>query len=250
MARVARKTSESGVYHILLRGINNRAIFYDEEDGDVFLSRLEAIKTEEPYALYAVCLMGNHIHLLIKGGKDNVPRILMKLLSGYVHWYNHKHKRQGRLFQDRYKSDPIEADAVFLNTIRHIHQNPVKAGMVKTAEEYAWSSHNYYISEKKSFFDTDVALAMLGGVEGYQQFIREEADGEFLESTKNVTISDEKLMEQIEDICLRRRITDVLELKKEARTAFLKKLRQIPGTTLRQISRVTEIPMHIVRRIK
>ena len=66
MPRQARKQSESGIYHIMLRGINRQQIFEGEEDRKRFLETLENYKGLCGYTIYAYCLMGNHIHLLIK----------------------------------------------------------------------------------------------------------------------------------------------------------------------------------------
>ena len=125
MPRGPRKKSASGVYHIVLRGINKQTIFYDDEDREVFLNRLKIVKKDKPYKLYAFCLMSNHVHLLIKEEKEPISKIFCKVLSSYVYWYNRKYERIGNLFQDRFKSEVIGKDAHLLYAVRYIHQNPV-----------------------------------------------------------------------------------------------------------------------------
>jgi len=129
MPRQARRKSESGIYHIMLRGINQQQIFEDEEDSLRFLETLLKYKEQCGYEIYAYCLMGNHIHILLKEGKENLTLVLKRIAGSYVYWYNWKYRRSGHLFQDRFKSEPVEDDEYFLTVIRYIHQNPIKAGI-------------------------------------------------------------------------------------------------------------------------
>lgn len=126
MPRQARKKSESGIYHIMLRGINKQQIFEDDEDCQKYLQILKECKAVSEFKLFAYCLMGNHIHLLIQLGKEPIDLIFKRIGSRYVYWYNLKYRRTGHLFQDRYKSEPVEADSYFLTVVRYIHQNPPK----------------------------------------------------------------------------------------------------------------------------
>ena len=66
MPRKARKKSESGIYHIMMRGINRQNIFEDDEDNMKFLQILEQYRDKCGYDIYAYCLMGNHVHLLLR----------------------------------------------------------------------------------------------------------------------------------------------------------------------------------------
>ena len=145
MPRQARRKSESGIYHIMLRGINRQVIFEDEEDNLKFLETLKNYKAVSGYKLFAYCLMSNHIHLLLRVEKEYLDLIIKRIAGSYVYWYNWKYKRNGHLFQDRFKSEPVEDDAYFLTVIRYIHQNPIKAGLSKTIDDYKFSSYNEYI---------------------------------------------------------------------------------------------------------
>ena len=146
MPRQVRRKSESGIYHIMLRGINQQQIFEDSEDYEKFLQILKDCKAVSEYKLFAYCLMGNHIHLLIQEDKEPIEQVIKRLATRFVYWYNIKYQRVGHLFQDRFKSEPVEDDAYFMTVIRYIHQNPVKAGLCKNVREYEYSSY-------KNFFD-------------------------------------------------------------------------------------------------
>ena len=139
MPRQARKKSESGIYHVMLRGINQQQIFEDSEDCDKFIQILQECKAVSGFKLFAYCLMGNHIHLLIKPEKEPLEQVFKRIGGRYVYWYNVKYQRVGHLFQDRFKSEPVEDDSYFLTVIRYIHQNPVKAGLCKNIKDYKYS---------------------------------------------------------------------------------------------------------------
>ena len=136
MPRTARLLSTTGFYHVILRGINRQRIFEDEEDYERFLFLLEHYKTICGYELFAYCLMPNHIHILIKEGKEALSTVFCRIGTSFVYWYNLKYERSGHLFQDRYKSEAVEDDAYFLTALRYIHRNPVKAGLCNDPAEY------------------------------------------------------------------------------------------------------------------
>ena len=126
MPRKARIKSNSGIYHIIMRGINRQTIFEDEEDYNKFIQTLQRFKEICEYKIYAYCLMGNHLHLLLGEGKDPLETVMRKICGSYVFWYNQKYGRVGNLFQDRYMSEPVEYNSYLLNVTRYIFRNPIK----------------------------------------------------------------------------------------------------------------------------
>lgn len=144
MPRQARGLSESGIYHIMLRGINQQQIFEDEEDSHKYLEILKTCKTISKFKIFAYCLMGNHIHLLIKIEKENLELIFKRIGARFVYWYNWKYQRNGHVFQGRFKSEPVEDDRQLLAIIRYIHRNPLKSGLGNL--NYKYSSYNKYIN--------------------------------------------------------------------------------------------------------
>lgn len=131
MGRQARQLSESGFYHILLRGINRQHIFEEESDYTYFLKDLHNLKTDLAFAVYAYCLMSNHVHLLLREKQaGDISLIMKRLLTKYAMYFNRKYQRNGALIANRYKSVPVEIDEYFIPLLRYIHQNPLKAGLV------------------------------------------------------------------------------------------------------------------------
>ncbi len=89
MPRTARKISETGVYHAMVRGNNRQDIFQDKEDRVMFLEKLSAVKERSMCSTYAYCLMSNHVHLLIAESVETISQIMKRLGSAYAYWYNH-----------------------------------------------------------------------------------------------------------------------------------------------------------------
>ena len=136
MPRLSRIKSKTGIYHIMLRGINQQLIFEDEEDCDKFLEVLESCKSVSGFELYGYCLMGNHLHLLLKTVNEDLDLIFKRIGARYVYWYNWKYRRSGHLFHDRFKSEPVSDDKYFLTVLRYIHRNPVKANLCKNPDDF------------------------------------------------------------------------------------------------------------------
>ncbi|MCQ2192216.1 MAG: transposase [Paludibacteraceae bacterium] len=149
MTRKSRIYSESGVYHVMLRGVNKQQIFENAEDYSYFLSilRMLAEKTEsgKQCTIYAYCLMNNHVHLLLKEDNKCISDIMQIIASSYVFYYNKKYERVGHLFQERFKSQPVCSFEYFVTLLRYIHQNPVKSHLTSRISDYPWSSWQEYL---------------------------------------------------------------------------------------------------------
>lgn len=161
MPRSARKKSRSGIYHVILRGVNRQQIFYDEEDYLRFINTMMWYKRVSDFELYCYCLMGNHIHLLLKEAGEPLEMIFRRIGASFVYWYNLKYDRTGHLFQDRYKSEAVDDKSYFFTVLRYIVQNPIKAGICLSPEDYPYSSMGDYIAETNGITDTYYALGMV-----------------------------------------------------------------------------------------
>jgi REP element-mobilizing transposase RayT len=126
------------IHHVMGRGVEGCTIFRDEHDREAFLKRLaDGIGKPGGPRLYAWALMSNHFHLLLRSGEENLSSIMRRLLTGHAVSHNLRHKRKGHLFQNRYKSIIVEEEPYFLELVRYIHLNPVRCGIVKSAEDLA-----------------------------------------------------------------------------------------------------------------
>lgn len=187
MTRRARELSRSDIYHIMLRGNERKNVFQDSDDKQRFLDGIVAKQKETDFSVYAYCLMDNHVHLLLNTKPDDLSSIMKGIAVRCASFYNWKHSRVGHVFQDRFKSEPIEDDRHFLAAVRYIHNNPVKAGMVEKAEEYRWSSYSEYLKlESKSWIDTNFLLSMIAAnrkmaIEEFERFSNERDEISFIE---------------------------------------------------------------------
>jgi putative transposase len=142
MPRRARIVAAGFPMHVILRGIDRSAVFFDEDDRRFFLDRLALTADEESVAVHAYVLMGNHVHLLMTGATDQgVTRLMKRLGQRYVQRVNRRYGRTGGLFEGRFRSSLIEADRYLLACQRYIELNPVRAGIVAAPGDYRWSSY-------------------------------------------------------------------------------------------------------------
>ncbi len=111
------------------------------------------------HRILAFCLMTNHVHLAVQVADFPLSRILQNLAFRYTRWINWRRKRSGHLFQGRYKAFVVEAEPYLVELTAYIHLNPVRAGIVKDAGAYRWSSHRAYSGkELLPWLETDFIL--------------------------------------------------------------------------------------------
>jgi putative transposase len=252
MPRVARKKSATNIYHVMIRGINKQNIFVEDADFKKFINILTAYHVRIEYEIYAYCLLDNHVHLLIKEGNEPLSNTMRRIGTSYVYWYNWQYGRKGHLFQDRYKSEPVENDTYFLTVLRYIHQNPVQAGLSADIEGYQWSSYREYLAESKLVnVDFTFGLFHENSVEAKAMFIRfnkELNNDKCLEITApRKTISDKEISQIIKHsfgIDLASLRNQQLSTQREV-LQFLKKL---DGPSLRQLSRLTGFTVNKIFR--
>ncbi len=158
MPRQKRKLGLSKIYHIIARGNERKDIFLDDEDKNKFVQIIINKKRKNEYILYAYCLMSNHLHLLLKEEEDNISRVMRRINTAYAYYFNKKYNRVGHVFQDRFKSEPVENDHYLISLIRYIHNNPVKVKIVNQPHQYKWSSYSLYLKEQKSIIDKEEIL--------------------------------------------------------------------------------------------
>ena len=106
--RRPRERSESGVYHVFLRGINRQDIFYDDDDYQHFLETIDQMKSDDQFAVYGYCLMTNHIHLLVRENTDTISRVMSRIGTSYAWWYNQKYGRSSHVFQGRTEANALK----------------------------------------------------------------------------------------------------------------------------------------------
>jgi len=144
MPRHARIDIPGLLHHVIVRGIEKRPVFLDDQDREEFISRFTRLLAETDTDCYAWALLDTHLHLLLQPQSAKLSYFMRRLLTGYAVVFNLRHKRAGHLFQNRYKSIVCDGDSYLLELLRYIHLNPLRAGVVDSLEsldDYPWCGH-------------------------------------------------------------------------------------------------------------
>lgn len=248
MPRTARKESQSGIYHVILRGINRQDIFEDELDYRFFVKTLEEVKAISEFELYAYCLMPNHIHLLLRVGGEPLDQVFRRIGTRFVYWYNGKYNRVGHLFQDRFRSEPVDNENYFCTVLRYIIWNPAKAGLERCPGNYPWSSYNDYKNRTDGLTDIDFAVQMLGSDEDILAFFGVETEEEVMDITP---IRAKKKDEEVRDVM--KKLTGCSSLAEFQHLGIRERMDAVAKMyskhiSMGQIARVTGMPKSSVHR--
>ena len=174
MPRGPRIDVEGGLYHVIARGIERRAVFRDDQDRKGLIERLSVLVQEESIDLFAYVLLDNHFHLVARRQQSPLAQFMRRLLTGHTVTFNRRHRRAGHLFQNRYKSVLCDEDSYLLQLVRYVHLNPVRARIVADPADYRWSSHAAYLERRApKWLNTREVLEQLGGRAAYRRFIAE-----------------------------------------------------------------------------
>ena len=149
MARLPRLTLPSYPHHVIQRGNNRQGIFSTPADYEMLLALLHENAQKFSVAVHAYVLMTNHFHLLATPETDDgLPLMMQAVGRRYVRYFNDIQGRTGTLWDGRYRSTVIQAERHLLSCMVYIDSNPVRAGLVRDAKDYPWSSHAHYIGQR------------------------------------------------------------------------------------------------------
>ncbi|MBO0995671.1 transposase [Bacillus sp. SD088] len=137
-------------YHITSRGNRKEPLFLNHLDYRAFFHILQKIHEKIPLEFASFCIMSNHFHLQLRSQQASISKVMALLNKRYANYYNTRYRLTGHVFENRFFSSLIEDRAGMLQVSKYIHLNPVKAGMVKKPEDYAWSSYRFYHQEIKN----------------------------------------------------------------------------------------------------
>lgn len=231
MARKPRIEFDGAFYHVITRGNQRQKIFKEKEDYTRYLAILGDYKDRYKYFLYAYVLMSNHVHLLIETQKASLSKILQGINQRYTMYFNRKYSTIGHLFQGRYKAILCDKDEYLLTLVKYIHLNPVRAGIVKSADEHEWSSHCFYAERHRSgdiIIDTDQVLWIFSGGKAkarrlYRAYMSEDSEvgkEDIYNTIDQRILGDERFAEEVSG-------------KGKIETIYTKRLREY---TLREIA--------------
>ena len=249
MPRHARTLAESGVYHVIVRGVNRDAIFLEDEDYERFLASLVRARAAAGCVVLAYCLMTNHVHLVLRAAGEPIGAVVRRLGVRYAGWFNRKYGRVGHLFQDRFVSRPVDEEEYLIHLLRYVWNNPVDAGLAATAEEYRWSSRRD-LGRGSTIVDERALRDLLP--EGALLLLRDEhppvpADGFAIESAYRERLTDGQVASLLREASGAGSSTEFGVLDQETRRRCIHELRT-RSVSYAQISRVTGLSITSVRR--
>ena len=178
MARPLRLEHPGAVWHATSRGNGKAPIFLDDRDREEFLAAVGKVVDTMRWRLHAWVLMGNHYHLLLETPEPNLSAGMRQVNGLYGQAFNRRHGRTGHLFQGRFKGILVQRESHLLEVCRYVVLNPVRAGMVSSADEWPWSSYHATAGLKPAppWLDTEWTLAHYGESRArarYRAFVRE-----------------------------------------------------------------------------
>ncbi len=152
------------MYHVTSRGDRREDIYRDEEDRAAWLETLGQVCDRFNWRVHAHCEMTNHYHFVVETPEANLSKGMRQLNGVYTQRFNGRHKAVGHLFQGRFKAILVERDAYLLELSRYVVLNPVRAGMVRRPEDWAWSSYAAMVglASKPHWLETDWLLGQFG----------------------------------------------------------------------------------------
>ena len=184
MARLPRVHFPGAIYHVMARTNAGVPIFEQASQRADFLTLLGETKKQRPFSLFAYCVMSNHLHLLLQVRSVPLSDIMQRLLTTWARRVNLSHRQLGHVFQGRYKAILCRDDGYLMSLIRYIHQNPVRANVVKRSEDWLGSGHAEYVGGSSwNLIDRDLALSFFGregqvALERYRRYIVDSAGPE------------------------------------------------------------------------
>ena len=263
MPRQPRVPSGTEIYHVMMRGINHQNIFEEPEDYYQFITTLDRLRVlyddlglpcGTSFTLYGYCLMANHFHLLIREREDTIGNIIKRIASSYVYYYNHKYLRDGHLFKERFKSEPVNDMSYFTTLLRYIHQNPVKAGIVTEVKDYEYSSWGEYTGQVEPTFqicDTQTVLKRIP-FNSLNEWINEPLPDNacYLDGDEELPLnrySDEEAWKVIKELTGTANASEFQKLHRERQREALRELRDL-GASVRQLQRLTGLGRGLIQR--
>ena len=244
MPRAARLKSNTHIYHVIVRGNNRQAIFQDERDYHYYFKCLFGAKNNHSLDFYAYCLMPNHVHLLVYDPADRLSDAMRQISTKYVYYYNHKYGRVGYLFQDRFKSFPVETETYALTLVRYINQNPIRAGLERTLGAYPYNSYADILSGIGSLVNPNFAKSFFASSEQLFEYFSTIVPKM---TPQGARISDAAASELMAKYCKCKSPSDFAQMDSSEQIRIIQiMLRlQIPAS---QIVRITGVSKYLVRK--
>ena len=207
MSRPLRLEFPGALYHLTSRGDRREDIYEDDTDRQAFLDVFSSVIERHNWVCYAYCLMSNHYHLLVQTPDANLSKGMRQLNGVYTQAYNRRHKKSGHLFQGRYKSILVDVDSYLLEVSRYVVLNPVRAGMVKSAAQWEWSSYQAMVDQAAppEWLSSDYLLSQFSvqrktAIRKYTEFVQQGIKNEpiWAQLNNQIYLGDQTFVKEVQ----------------------------------------------------
>jgi len=208
MPRIARAVAVGHPHHITQRGNYRQQVFQGDEDYHQYLEWLKSYSTKYSLKIWAYCLMGNHVHfILVPIEPDSLAKTFNTLHMRYSQHFNIRNKATGHLWQGRFYSCLLDERHLYAG-IRYVENNPVRAGIVKKAEDYKWSSAKSHVKGKSDPVQSNDCY-VLKKIKDWSAYLKEKEDVLLVDAIRKNTRSgrpcgDHLFAQQVEKLLGRR----------------------------------------------
>ncbi len=239
MPRISRKNIIGKCFHLMSQGINKEKIFLDNMWKEKYKELLKKYSLEYKINIISYCIMNNHVHLLVYvDDVNNLSKFMHRINTIYASYYNRENNRVGYVFRNRYQVQTIKDEMHLKTCIVYIHNNPVKAGIVRKCNEYNYSSFYEYI-EKAEVISIQVLKEILN-INEYPELL------EFIIKTHKNEYKYKFL--EIEEKINYNNLVKRLKKQKYTNKEIIYELKNVYNLSERKISEYLEISRYQVRK--
>lgn len=202
MPRIARAVARGYPHHVTQRGNYRQTVFETEGDYLQYLEWLKEYSERNALEIWAYCLMNNHVHFVcVPGREDSLARTFNTLHMRYSQYVNRRRKASGHLWQGRFYSTILDEPHVYA-AVKYVETNPVRAGIVKKAEDYRWSSTRAHTSGSQDGIVSGRCY-VLEEIRDWRDYLREKEDKTMVERIRKCSLTgrpcgDESFIRKLE----------------------------------------------------
>lgn len=263
MPRKSRQLSNSDIYHVLIQGYNKAEIFKDESDKKYFITILLNNVLQNNLKILAYCVIDNHAHLLVEDLQNILSKLVKEITKKYAYYINKKYNRTGKVFHDRFRSEPIEDTESLTSIVSFIHNNPLIHNLTKHPNHYQWSSYNCYLyndhTENSLVFSNELLDRLLQVNDDFLKLPLTHTNNlsshKFMDcnniDTSKTILSETQAKIFIKDYLENRNETlDSVKTNWELRYSLVHELKESSNLSIRKIAYLLSLTRGIVQNIK
>jgi putative transposase len=182
MPRISRGLADDSIYHVINRGNGGQVVFQEDKDYKAFVNLLKEAKIRYAVKIFAYCLMPNHFHMvLMPHQSEELSKWMQWLLTSHVRRFHKHYGTSGHIWQGRYKSFLIQKDGHLLTVLKYVESNPLRAGLVDSANNWLWSSHREAIHKGDHLLIDEVPVEL---PKEWSKFVNESISDKELEKLR------------------------------------------------------------------